>query len=242
MKTIWISDEVLNWTGQAETGTYLDLRDRQRSYDHLARAEYFVASQSSPSAADRADCISNLRKCVTHRLQLFEQVYNLRAVMDAGKKRPYLSVLAEFKLVRPFLMERLLTVRNAIEYRDIAPPSAARCREFIDVIWYFLRSTDSLLSIRRTGFILESAGSDDIESPYWMSNDLSYRPRFKVEARGWLPFEFVVNSSKDSTIQFRGEIGTRGERWTKENTQISAPKISGSTGGFSYSLSRPFES
>jgi hypothetical protein len=68
---------------------------------------------------------------------LFERIYNLRGLAGVGKKHSYLTILTEFGVVRPFLLQRLLKVRNAIEYRDVTPPSAARCREFIDVTWYF---------------------------------------------------------------------------------------------------------
>jgi hypothetical protein len=215
VKTAWISDDVLKWTPQTESGVFLDVRNTQRSYDHLFRAEHFLNSPGQTSAADRADCISNLRKCLTHRLHLFERIYNLRGLASVGKKHSYLTILAEFGVVRPFLLQRLLRVRNAIEYRDVIPPSAARCGEFIDVTWYFLRSTDSLLSVQRAGFILRSIDSSDAESPYWMSSDISYRPRFKATVTGWIPFELVFKSPQTSAIQFRGDIHTRGQRWPK---------------------------
>ena len=212
MKSFWLADEVLNWSAESEGGHILDTRKAQRAYDHLSRAEHFLNSPK-PASADRADCISNLRKALTHRLHLFEDVYNLRPALNKGQKRAYLAVLAEAGVVRPFLLERLLKVRNAIEYRDAAPPSVARCHEFIDVVWYLLRSTDSLLSLKRTDLILRQLDDGDEEPPYWISIDITYRPTFRVRGCGWLPFELFSERSTVGTLEFKGEVGTRGQRW-----------------------------
>jgi hypothetical protein len=222
MKARWIADQVLNWSVENESGVYLDSRRLQRAYDHLLRAEHFLNSPPA-SAADRADCISNLRKSLTHRLRLFEAVYNLQPIVNAGKKRPYLKILAEFGVVRPFLLELLLKVRNAIEYRDIAPPAVRRCREFIDVVWYFLRSTDSLLSVQRTGIIFRSCNGE-LDSPYWISVDISYRPRFTTKVSGWIAFELVSKTSTRSTIPFQGITHTRTERWKDAGHRDKRPE------------------
>jgi len=214
MKTMWISDAVLRWSPESQGGIVLDEKKAQRSYDHLFRAEHFL-NLPQPGVGDRADCISNLRKCLNHRLRLFESVYNLRRITEVGKKRPYLTVLSDVGIVRPFLLGRLFNVRNAIEYRDSTPPSVARCREFVDVVWYLLRSTDPLLSVKRSDLALAPRNRDQ-ESPYGVSVYLSYRRPFNPKTFGWIPFELVSKTPSDSSIQFKGSSHTRRDRWKNE--------------------------
>jgi hypothetical protein len=208
---VWLSKTILGWPAYGTGGPVLQPEVRQRSYEHLARAEYFLKNMSTATSADRADCISNLRKCLTHRLQLLEKVYGLRRIAERGKRRPYLQILAEFSLVRPVLLERLLKVRNAIEYRDVQPPSTGRCREFVDLLWYFLRSTDSILSTQRTDIQL-SPTPDQVDAPYGCSVDLKYRPRLKIEMSAWLPSDLVFHSAIAEALPFAGEVVQRAQK------------------------------
>jgi hypothetical protein len=41
----------------------------------------------------------------------------------------------------------LLEVRNGIEHNDAAPPDTPRCEFYVDVVWYFLKSTDALVDM-----------------------------------------------------------------------------------------------
>src|SRR5438067_7282171 len=60
----------------------------------------------------------------------------------------------------------LLEVRNDVKYSDATPPDLARCHEFVDIVWYFLRSTDAMLHTQRTGIMLTPPDSDTWDSVY----------------------------------------------------------------------------
>lgn len=212
----WISKAILDWSAESSGGTVVQSGLRQRSYDHLARAEYFLKGGGAVASADRADCISNLRKCLTHRLQLLEKLYGLRRIAESGKSRPYLQILAEFGVVRPVLLERLLRVRNAIEYRDAQPPTVARCKEFVDLLWYFLRSTDAILSLQRTDIQLSPTPREN-DPTFWCSPYVKYKPSLKLEISGWIPSELFFKSAVNEGIPFQGQFYTRGEKWPEQH-------------------------
>ena len=50
--------------------------------------------------------------------------------------------------IRPALLKEIFEIRNSIEHMDSMPPSLDECRRYIDFVWYFLKSTDSLLAMR----------------------------------------------------------------------------------------------
>ncbi|HEX3421127.1 MAG TPA: hypothetical protein VHT01_07845 [Candidatus Udaeobacter sp.] len=153
---------------------------------------------------------------MNHRLKHFESVYNLRFVIDAPKKRPYLEILAELGVARPSLIRGLLQIRNDVEYNDAAPPQVERCREFVDILWYLLRSTDAMLHTARTGLMLTPPDADPWDSVYWCSLDIRYSPIFGVTISGWVPGALASASEKVSYLAIQAEsFHTKVEKWVR---------------------------
>jgi hypothetical protein len=44
-------------------------------------------------------------------------------------------------------MKELLKIINDIEHNDARSPEIERCKELVDVVWYFLKSTDSIVKV-----------------------------------------------------------------------------------------------
>jgi hypothetical protein len=70
--------------------------------------------------------------------------------------------LSDYGLMRPTLIKDLLDVRNLIEHEDAAPADVSKCSYYIDIVWYFLKSTDQVASM-----VTESIG-------YWSPDDKSH--------------------------------------------------------------------
>lgn len=89
-----------------------------------------------------ADAISNLRKAVNYRItDIFNNLGINNLIMPLGKDKK-LEKLEFLGIVKPLLINKLLTIRNGIEYEGANPPNKEECKELIDVVWYFYRSTD----------------------------------------------------------------------------------------------------
>lgn len=209
----WISEEVFSWSSATTGGSILEKDKIRRSYELLTRAERFLG-ESPPSEDDLSDCIGSLRKCLTHRNRFFEDSYNIRQALEVGKKRHYLEVLADLKVVRPTLLKGLLDIRNEIEYNDSPPPPVEECAKLVDIVWYFLRSTDTLLSVQRNDIELNLLDEDGEESPYMCELRISYTPEFKVRLSGWVTPDLISSSAKSDHIFLDAEIShAREEQW-----------------------------
>lgn len=117
------------------------------------------------TSLDLADGISNLKRSLNQRLKLIESLYSLKDIKYKNMPKGYLEVLRDYKIVRPFIMQKLLNIRNNIEHNDANPPELDNCKEWLDVIWYFLKSTDNIVKTKSilTDFIMYD---DEKETQY----------------------------------------------------------------------------
>lgn len=212
-QTIYISPDISSWHAMPSSGLILPDKDKQRAYDHLHRAEHFL-SLSNSNVADLTDSLSNLRRALTHRLQLIEKIYQLRAALEAGRKKPFLELLAEVGVVRPTLLRALLEARNAVEYRDRRPPSKKRCLELADSVWYFLRSTDPLVSVKRSYTEVGPTEDGYLTDVYSLSFSITYSRRFRIAVHGWLPNELVSLQEQSWWRIEADDFGIKADRWS----------------------------
>lgn len=137
--------------------------------------------EGSPTDLHRVDCISALRRAINHRLKSLSGVYNFDFLPTSHAKRQLLERMQELGLVRPVMLKELLEVRNLIEHQDADPPELEACHRFVDIVWYFLKSTDELVNMPVSRIAYES---DDHISHVYLS----------------------VEPSKDWTIQASGLV------------------------------------
>ncbi|MFJ7913908.1 MULTISPECIES: hypothetical protein [unclassified Lysinibacillus] len=139
----WISNEILNWESYSESSTVLEKEKGERAFRIWEHAKNLI--ENNETEFHLADGITNLKRALNHRLKLIEEIYGFKFVEINNKPKGYMEILEIFGVVRPFLMKRLLTIRNGIEHNDEKPPSYERCIELLDVVWYFLKSTDLMV-------------------------------------------------------------------------------------------------
>ena len=160
-----------------------------------------MESSPDPTEHDLADCLSNLRKCLTHRLKLLEKYYNIRAAVDAPQKKHLMELMAEVGIIRPLMLKTLMNARNDVEYNDVKPPSVERCREFAEAVWYLLRSTDSILEVGRTEVIFCKEGKWQDEHGSWFALNVEYKPKLKLSLRGKLEPTLLSRESLPKSIE-----------------------------------------
>jgi hypothetical protein len=182
--------------------------------------------EEDPSDFDRIDCIAALRRAINHRLKTLTAAYCFDSLPSLRPGKQALEKLQDYGLVRPALIRDLLAARNAVEHDDVEPPSVERCRYFVDVVWYFLKSTDGILRMRIDSVQYEL----DERCTVW----LRVRPaeQWKVSLWAKLPAEMVSPVQDDarieiadflpvsqqascSIIEFSGEALFRGEHLMK---------------------------
>jgi hypothetical protein len=103
--------------------------------------------KGTPSELDRVDCIGTLKRAINHRLKAIQATYNFDQLPTKRPKKQVLEKLQDYGIVRPAIIKELLEVRNGIEHNDAAPPDTPKCEFYVDIVWYFLKSTDSLVDM-----------------------------------------------------------------------------------------------
>ncbi|ELE6600844.1 TPA: hypothetical protein ACVO0O_004554 [Vibrio alginolyticus] len=139
----YLTDEIHEWALGAHSRTNGDYEDIYRAYQLWKHAQELLIS--SDHELYRADCIANLKRAINHRLQAIERIYKISKLpLDISSKR-VLDRYEYLGLIRPMVLNELIKVRNVIEHQDQTPPKKEMCIYYIDIVWYFLKSTDSLV-------------------------------------------------------------------------------------------------
>ncbi len=120
-------------------------------------------------------------------------------------------------------MKQLFLIRNDIEHNDATPPDKPRCTELLDVVWYFLKSTDSLVRIMKTEIDYELFDDKGYATAYGYNISLDYENLKKVSFSGWFPNEYLSYELKKDFIKVEVEEIHGPEKW--RNTEYHKNKI-----------------
>lgn len=192
---IWISKDILKWNTYSQGGSIIEKQFWQRSYEIWEHSNNLI--ENANNKFQLADGITNLKRCLNHRLQLIEKLYNFKLIEIENKPKGYLELLQRYGIVRPTIMK----IRNEIEHNDENPPDLVRCKEFVDVLWYFLKSTDSIVQIKKDEIESIYYDSDDNETQYWYSTELQNENGLSVEIRGCFPKEITFYNQQANTFK-----------------------------------------
>ncbi|MFM0251680.1 hypothetical protein [Paraburkholderia sediminicola] len=143
---MYLSSEFLEWYPKSEGGAVLEVDAVFRAYEIWRHARDRVVLGATD--LDCIDAIGALRRAVNHRLKFLRSTYNFDHLPSTLGKKQTMERLQEFGIVRSAIIKDLLDVRNLIEHEDSEPPDIKQCRYYVDIVWYFLKSTDKLLDYR----------------------------------------------------------------------------------------------
>lgn len=213
MDRIWLPNSVINWDAKSQWGTTFE-SEWNRAYSIWEHASGLVEGASNDF--NLADGITNLKRALNQRLKLIEEIYYFKNIEIPNKPKGYLELLGRYGIVRPYLMKMLLNIRNDIEHNDATPPDSGRCKEFVDVIWYFLKSTDSIAQVRTDSAVFHLLDENSSETEYWFSVEVSFENFAKeIEINGWFPNELILGTAQDETSEvFVKIMHTKQEKWS----------------------------
>lgn len=77
------------------------------------------------------------------------------------------------------------------------PPSIKTCKEWIDILWYFLKSTDSIVQKKKlsVAFILHKSG---IETQYGYCINIEKQKYPYCKINGWFPNNLIDTYKKEN--------------------------------------------
>mgnify|MGYP001271791107 CR=1 FL=1 len=143
---MYLSEKFFDWPyGEAE-GTGIDFAKMLRGHEVWRHAQRRL--KDNPSEFDRVDCISSLKRAVNSRLKTLDDEYGLNRLPSLRSKKQVLEKYQDYGLIRPSILKDLFEVRNLLEHGDVSPPEIEMCQYYVDIVWYFLKSTDSLLQMK----------------------------------------------------------------------------------------------
>lgn len=208
MDSVWLSNDIFNWAAYSQGGSILYELSWRRSYEIWKRACDLIEKNDTPF--DLNDGIANLKRSLNHRLTLIEEIYHFKNISFLNKPKGYLELLGAYNIVRPFIMKNLLIIRNNIEHHDSDPPELPRCKELLDITWYFLKSTDAIVQIKKESIYFEAYDNEGNETQYSFSIDFDYNSNTSFKLSGWFPKD-MINYKEDynffniDTIDFNGK-------------------------------------
>ena len=191
-KTLYLSREIFKWDANISGYSINDLEDVMRPYHILTHSESLIIK--NPTAFNLADAIGNLKRALNHRLQLIERLYQLKSLKFASMPKGYLELLEKYGLAKPYLIKKLMEIRNDIEHKDKKPPKLDRCRELLDITWYFLKSTDKLVSSIPCDIELE------LPEKYGCSIEVKF-PKKDFSVSGWFPIKFIKKEKSNNSFK-----------------------------------------
>jgi hypothetical protein len=184
-KLRWISNEIFDWEAYRSSSTIKSRSSVQRAYEYWQHSASLL--DRSPSQFSLADAVANLKRALNHRLKVIESIYRFRSFNLPGRSNNYLDILETLGLVRPALIKYLLDVRNAIEHQDVRPPSLRRCAELLDMTWYFLRSTDSVVREAVSSLEYDCYTVSGEETHYGFTLHCRFGKKPAMAISGWFP-------------------------------------------------------
>ncbi|MDM5332124.1 hypothetical protein QUF56_02575 [Ureibacillus composti] len=195
---IWIDKRLFSWDYFSTGGTIGNELQWKRPYIIWNRAKEFI--ENNNSEFDLADGIANLKRSLNSRLKNIEEIYKFKLMDYEVKPKGYLETLEIFGIIRPSIVKKLLIIQNDIEHNDVKPPSLDRCLELLDITWYFLKSTDSIVQISRSEVQFELCSIYELSSYYIIiSYDFDKGGPFTI--KGWIPSEIISDVPKENHIE-----------------------------------------
>jgi hypothetical protein len=148
---VWLFQEIIRWSAATAS---MGLGDPQwkRHYEPWNHANGSLLETASEQ--DRASAIFQLKRSLEFREKALNSVYGFDKMPGIGK-RGVPSSLEMFNIVLPIMRKVLTDVRNDVTHDSSKPPPEIhRCKKLAKFTWYFLKSTDHLLSNSIRGWSL----------------------------------------------------------------------------------------
>lgn len=97
---------------------------------------------SKASIYEMEDFIVGAKRLINHRTKKLFLLYGLKQNLIQNAKKGDFYILQELDIARPYLLNKLREIRNEIEHKFSLSVNLEACQDYLDICWYYLRSTD----------------------------------------------------------------------------------------------------
>jgi hypothetical protein len=192
---MFLSPAVFQWPYDAQDRVFPPEVDYvNKAHDVWRHAQNRLAGEST--ALDRVDCIGALKRAIDIRLKAIRATYNFEILPSLRAKKQTLEKLQDYGIVRPAILKELIDVRNSLEHEHTEPPLADKCKFYIDICWYFLKSTDPLVDMAVSSLVY-------VDDPSDSSVQIEIEPRndWALRVHGYVRSEFILLSGADGALE-----------------------------------------
>jgi hypothetical protein len=209
--SMWLDPEFLQWPYFGGGGTEPRFGIQNRAYEIWSHAE--TRLRQIGTDLDLVDVIATLKRAIEQRMRILNGLYSFKMIPVKDKPRDLLGLLGFFDVVRPLMFRKLTEIRNSLEHEDGDPPDTPTCRTYLELTWYFLKSTDGMLKVVTNELNFQPHNE---ESGLWVSFEYGPACGWNPTLSGWVKSEFVSNVPLDSWILISPESLTTREHHLKK--------------------------
>lgn len=120
--------------------------------------------------------------------------YCIDALPFDGTKK-VLEKFQHYGLIRPTLIKELIGVRNEIEHEDVLPPNIESCNRYLDYVWYFIKSTDSLLYMQINDIVFTQPDENG-----QLKFTVKFESGWRILVRGTVDKGYYASNDSDDSL------------------------------------------
>ncbi len=194
-KTFWINNEFIKRGIFVESFSDSSAELIQRAYELWNHAKDILESHSTKDFL--SDAISNLNKVIGLRIKLLNDIYHFNQSPFKTRDKKIYNQLGEFEILRPKLINEITTFRNKIEHHDETPPTLNKCKDFIEICWYFLKATDLPILHINDSILFCYDGQD----PYGIGIEINFKNKWEISISGCVKPSQLVSFKTQGFIE-----------------------------------------
>jgi hypothetical protein len=208
MNHLVLNEQILSWGIRVDAHHINDSIAWRRPYEYFHVAESILGE--SKEGLKLIDVISNLKRAINYRIKNISEIYHFKSLNKLGLPEDVFSKLELLGIARPAILRTITSIRNSIEHQFKDPPESKRCREFVDVVWYFLKSTDDLCKRIARELVLNCEFKVGYDSAYWLGISFKESEIWETfEINGWVLPEHVQDSNGRGIPVVNGSISSK---------------------------------
>jgi hypothetical protein len=192
--SIWLDKNFLSNDAQFAVGTPSESwKEQYVIYNH---AESIL--KKNPNEHDLACAIFQLNRAVDFREKLLNKHYNFKKIQGMQGKKQH-EIMVELGIIKPLLKTKLDKIRNTIMHSADCPvPIFKDVMELAEFTWYFLKSTDFLVS-KQADMIGFNAGCNG-DNGEWAEVEFDTKT-WQIRIRGYFFNSSLSDVAKHDTIE-----------------------------------------
>jgi hypothetical protein len=94
------------------------------------------------SVYELEDFIVGAKRLINYRTKELFSLYGLKESLQQIARKGDFYLLEELDIARPYLLNKLREMRNNVEHEFNLSVDLETCQDYLDICWYYLRSTD----------------------------------------------------------------------------------------------------